>query len=729
MSNELMPILRASLIVSNKKTVFQTFDRKITIKVPGSLVQQLVEVCDGYHNIEEIIEFIKKDWDENTVRSLLDELIQREILIDARRLHEEIWKVVENPMSFPVNLTIEEVGELVKSASKRSRTNSCVSFFKPQLSSVGLILVQRKSARSFSDNPVSFQSVINMLWSAYGELASRQDGYVRKTSPSAGALYPILIHLTLFNKVGDIKPAVYCVRYNQDGEVGLEHVSDDILRFARSFLNPVDILDGIQGIIVISGSFLIAGEKYGNRSMLYVPIEAGHVAQNIMIEAIEHKVATLEIGGFVDKLLKEAIGLQSQYRPLTTIAFGNESTDSTSKSISPNLQIDWAIPMSEEYQPPFAVASARFSSKRNWSHGRDASPQKALVRAISEAKEWTACGCIPKLLNARISEIEPVIDPRDIVKFHPSQYRVKGFPFAQFDELKKYEWTKGYEFGSESEVYILADLVYFPYFPKTQYYTYANSSGCAAHPDEQIAIQTGTLELIERDSFMNSYLNRLIRPTVSEETFPEEIRDRIINLQALGFRVWVKDHSLDLAPVVMVFAQSDKNVFTTCASCSSFDIEYAVSHALMEVEASVLSRLQNGQPKFIRPQDVGEPLDHGRLYGQKKYYQHADFLVNSGELISFDKIGCNVAHSWNGLFNQFNQNGWQLIVIPLHLSNEYGGNDGLHIVRCIVPGMVPMTFGYQQEAAGMKRIYEITKEFGNEELSYRELTKFPHPFE
>jgi len=287
----------------------------------------------------------------------------------------------------------------------------------------------------------------------------------------------------------------------------------------------------------------------------------------------------------------------------------------------------------------------------------------------------------------------------------------------------------GYEFRSGSEAYILADLVYFPYFPETQYYTYANSSGCAAHYDEQVAIQTGTLELIERDSFMNSYLTRLVRPTISEKTFSENVRSRISNLQALGFKVWVKDHSLDLAPVVLVFAQSDELTFTTCASCSSFNIEHAVSHALMEVEASVLSRLQNGLPRFVKPYDVGVPLDHGRLYGQKQYYQSANFLVNGGELISFDKIGSKVARSWGDLLDRFNQKSWQLLIIPLHLSEEYGGNDGLHIVRCLVPGVVPMTFGYRQEPAGMRRIYTIAKEFGDKRLSYGELTKFPHPFE
>jgi len=728
MKTKFIPLFRASSIVFNRRTIFYTLNKKIVIEAPGNLMRQLIELCDGTRTNEEIINAVRKEWDENSVRGFLNELFQREILVDVHHLGEEIWKAVKNPMLFSINLSEEKVVELVQSAPKRHCSDICERFFSVELSFFGNLLAQRRSVRSFSGESVTLQSVINILWSAYGEFTDEK-GHFHKVAPSAGALYPILIHLVLFNKTSDLDPAVYLVHYNQNGEVGLSFVSGDVLRFARSFLNPAGILKGIQGVIVISGSFSITGEKYGNRSMLYVPLEAGHVAQNILLEANIRQVATLEIGGFVDELLEEAIDLPEDYKPLTTIAFGKEATTSEINNTNLTLEVDWAIPMSGEYRLSFAMASARVSSKRSWSHGRDPSPNMALTKAISEAKEWAACGCIPELVKARFDELESAIDPRDVIKFYPSQYRVKGFPFAPFDVAKEYKWTKGYEVVTGSKVSILADHVYFPYFPETQYYAYANSSGCAAHPDRRIAIETGTLELVERDSFMNLYLTRLMCPTVAHETLPEEIQKRIDSLWSLGFKVWVKDHSLDLAPVVLVFAQSDELTFTTCASCSSFDIGHAVSHALMEVEASIVSRLQNGQPVSIKPREVEMPLDHGRIYGQKQYYRRANFLIDGGDVISFEKIGNKVARTWSDLLDRFTQKEWRLLVVPLYLSDEYGGNDNLHIVRCIVPGMVPMTFGYRQEPADMKRIYTIAKEFGDQTLSYGELTKFPHLFE
>lgn len=86
-----------------------------------------------------------------------------------------------------------------------------------------------------------------------------------------------------------------------------------------------------HGVIVISGSFRIAGEKYGNRGMLYVLLEAGHVAQNINLAAVERDVATVEIGGFVDTLLAKAINLPKYYHPLITVVFGKRPAKSKSR--------------------------------------------------------------------------------------------------------------------------------------------------------------------------------------------------------------------------------------------------------------------------------------------------------------------------------------------------------------------------------------------------------------
>lgn len=723
-----LPLFTTPSTVSGNKTIFYTTDEKIVMEAPYKLMQQLVSLCDGTRTQEEVMQCVNKEWDEVTIKGLLRFLRRKKILVDARQISEEMWKNMENPSRFPNYITNTDSLRLIHNAIKRHRSNPSETVYPAQIRSFGSLLTRRRSIRSFSDTPVEFQSVVNMLWSAYGELKSQEDSCVRRTVPSAGALYPLVIHIALFKKTGNLQPAIYSVYLGHSESVGFHFVSDDVLEFSRSFLGHL-MFGKAHGVIVISGSFRVAGEKYGNRGMSYVLLETGHVAQNINLAAVENDIATVEVGGFVDTLLAKSINLPIHYHPLITVVFGKKTDEVYVEDLNPKFEIQWAMPVDKRYRPPFTIVSARVSKKRGWSHGRDASPMMAYVKAVAEAKEWTACGCIPNtLVKARYTDLETAIDPRSVINFHPTQYRLKWFPFKSFDEKKLYAWTEGKDESTGSMVHILADFVYFPYFPKTPYYAYANSSGVAAHPAKQKAIETSALELVERDSFMVAYLAQLKFPTVREQTLPESVRKRICELKKIGFRVWIKDHSIDLAPVVCVLAQSEEFTYTPCASCASFDIEHAVSHALMEIEALVLARLQKGPLKHIKPHEVVWPLDHGRLYGQKKYFHHADFLTHGQNKVAFQDIGKEVAQSWQELLDRFVIKEWQLFTIPLYLSDEYGGNNDLHIIRSIVPGMVPMTFGYRQEPAGMERIYQIAKKFGNKQLTYQKLTKFPHPF-
>ena len=63
-------------------------------------------------------------------------------------------------------------------------------------------------------------------------------------------------------------------------------------------------------VLAMSATFLRTQKKYGPRGYRYMLLEAGHVVQNLSLRAIELGLTTLCMGGFVDSLLNELIGLQ-----------------------------------------------------------------------------------------------------------------------------------------------------------------------------------------------------------------------------------------------------------------------------------------------------------------------------------------------------------------------------------------------------------------------------------
>jgi len=718
-------------VIRSHKTVFHCIHEKVTIEAPGALMRGLMEICDGTLSISQIVKKFKEKWDTDCLRALIHNLQRFNLLIDRNSIGEVMWRVVQNPSRFPSTLTDTDIGKLVQKAAKRQKAELYGNAHAILPSPFSVILRNRRSIRTFSGGKIDHQSMLRMLWSGYGEvrLEEGEDSY-RKTVPSAGALFPLDISLVLLKKTGDLNPGIFRVWFNTPNNVGLSLINTDVQQIIRAFIDPL-MLEKASGVVVVSGCFRSSSIKYGNRAVLYTILEAGHVAQNIHLSASESGIATVEIGGFVDGLLAKAIGLKKHHQPITTVVFGLEDKESSSNGQNPFIESYWALPSAGKFELPFSMAFARVTGTGNddWSSGRDVDPRLAQIKAYAEAREWAACSCVPKkLVQSPFKDLDNAVDPRTVIKFDEAQYRSKSFPFSPFNDKVSYQWTSGSDEQTRSVVSVLADHVYFPHHPKTPRYVSANSSGVAAHPDREHAVRSGTLELIERDAFMLAYMAKLSFPTISYVSLPAGIQRRVNNLKKNSIRIWVKDFSLDLAPVIFIFAQSEKLAYTICAGCSMFSVETAIDHALSEIESSVLYRLANGPMQPIGLSKIQSPNDHGSLYEQRRFFRKADFLAHGSSRISFQEVGQTTMVSWNDLMDRFLQKKLRLITVPLQLDKKFGGNDGLHIVRSIVPGLIPISFGYREEPMGMQRLRDVAEEIKGVSISYRDIPKFPHPY-
>jgi SagB-type dehydrogenase family enzyme len=82
-------------------------------------------------------------------------------------------------------------------------------------------------------------------------------------------------------------------------------------------------------IFAIAAVFMRIQKKYGPRGYRYTLMEAGHVAQNISLRAIELGLATLCMGGFVDSDLNELLNLHPKKEGVVyAIAAGQEAPSS-----------------------------------------------------------------------------------------------------------------------------------------------------------------------------------------------------------------------------------------------------------------------------------------------------------------------------------------------------------------------------------------------------------------
>ena len=580
------PMIFGAPVIGESETVFPLARELVRIQAPGALIRDILEACNGQKTLNMVLELLESKWDRDTLEGFLRHLHEKGVLYDSSNVSGFVWPFVSNPSHFSKAVTDAQVAEMVERACLRQRSLPSNMFFTVKEYPFQRLVSNRRSERSFSGKVISMERVVQMLWAGYGVIAESQSGvgFDRHTVPSAGALYPLRLSLALLQPMNEnIGSGLYDVAFPADGSVGLNFLSENLVPLYQSFANPL-VLRNAVGVMVVSGAFSVGEEKYGNRSLLYVPLEAGHVAQNILLEATECGVATVEIGGFLEEPMQDALRLPTEFVPLTTVVFGDSADDGSHGHHLPcGFEVRWAYPKENGYVLPFNLVFARLakasSGSEEWSCGRSTDPFVAYEKATAEVQEWAACSLPRNLVKSDIGSLAGAVAPESIVAFHPNQYASPNFPFFLFKQERVCEWKEATDEMTGEKRFILADCIYFPYYPEYPRYASANSSGAVAYPTRVGVVQRGVLELIERDAFMIVWLNRLVMPTIADGSLLDDVRRRIRRLEESGFEVIVKDVTLDLAPVVLVFAQSEDLHYTTCSACYTPHIIKSDSHS------------------------------------------------------------------------------------------------------------------------------------------------------
>ena len=74
--------------------------------------------------------------------------------------------------------------------------------------------------------------------------------------------------------------------------------------------------------VVITSVTARTSRKYGARASRYVALEAGHAAQNLLLEATSRHLVGVPIGAFDDAKVAQLLALPSGEEPLYLVAIG-----------------------------------------------------------------------------------------------------------------------------------------------------------------------------------------------------------------------------------------------------------------------------------------------------------------------------------------------------------------------------------------------------------------------
>jgi len=175
-------------------------------------------------------------------------------------------------------------------------------------------LDSRRSRREFAAGALSEEERAQLLWAAQG-LRSDERG---RTAPSAGALYPLEVYWVDADGVFH-----YLVE-----EHALERLAEGDRRrnLAAAALGQKSVA-GAPAIIIITGVVARTAEKYTERAERYVWLEAGHAAQNVLLQATALGLAAVPVGAFGDGRVRAALNLPAGCAPLYIIPVGRAAEE------------------------------------------------------------------------------------------------------------------------------------------------------------------------------------------------------------------------------------------------------------------------------------------------------------------------------------------------------------------------------------------------------------------
>ena len=175
----------------------------------------------------------------------------------------------------------------------------------------------RRSRRSFINEPILFSDISQLCWAAQGITESRME---LRTTPSAGATYPLELFLIVGNS--DIESGVY---HYSCKEHSLKRIKKGDYRrqLCESSLGQ-DCVEKAALNFVITAIYKRTTMTYGKRGReRYVQMEAGHVAQNIYLQAESLGLGTVAVGAFNDDNVQTIISAPSEYIPLYILPVGH----------------------------------------------------------------------------------------------------------------------------------------------------------------------------------------------------------------------------------------------------------------------------------------------------------------------------------------------------------------------------------------------------------------------
>jgi len=401
---------------------------------------------------------------------------------------------------------------------------------------------------------------------------------------------------------------------------------------------------------------------------------------------------------------------------------------------------------------PMYFIRSMLAGKEFYSYGRTTDLAHSKYSAIFEMLERNS-SMIPQLKGSIRGSFKE-LNKDGVPVIHPKEFTLNDIydpqEFEQFDDNRNYNWQRVFELNNGASYFIPEQIVYFDsqLLSKEKRFIYETSNGCALGGSKEEAILYALFEMVERDSFLVNWYNRIAPVKLNIENIKNSNIHRLVSyIMSKGFDLNIMNITMETGiPAIWVSIVDNSyqgNIKCYNAAGAHINPEKALEGALVEVITSVFvyNKLaeQEEKQELINslknhPEKVINMEDHVYFYAGKENYQYIKDYFTNKEVIdlseafpdwyqkeekayTLEQILCKVKKYHQRIF-------------LADQSSDTLQKLGLYCVKIMIPTLLTMTFGNRNVRINYERVMDgpIMAGTKSERIAYDQINRDPHPF-
>ncbi|MBT0722431.1 hypothetical protein HGT70_14225 [Rosenbergiella collisarenosi] len=374
--------------------------------------------------------------------------------------------------------------------------------------------------------------------------------------------------------------------------------------------------------------------------------------------------------------------------------------------------------------------------------GADESLDMALLRSVAEAAERYAT-CVYDKRDVRIATFNDMaiqgIRAEDIPRCSDEEYANPRCFIRPIDEQAPLRWVAGYSLTRRETCWVPLMMTHLFARPwPSEHFWLPISTGVAAHVDLAQAAVSAICEVIERDAIALTWLLQMEHPAVvTDDAIPQEHAEKVRRLRnsCLENRVFNATLDTGVPTLYSVQLRAGSERAAQFVNCSTHFDPWVSYGKLIRESAVGRTILEHNLPIPDDIQDFIE-LEHGAIFmGRREHRSAFDFLLSPekrgvGETQTLTALARGMpsdpALQLRYLTNHFTKLGMDIVMVDM--TTDELRDAGLHVVRAVIPGLMPMSACHTARYLGHTRLHNVKRELEARTGNLRTINPYPQPF-